>query len=242
MLPSRWLVAAATIAATSASAVTAARAGSLAGKLDLPNPPDRPAVASKGFTDRVVNPIAPIKPPSVGTNLAVVLDSDDKAAPTGGTQVTWELAGDAFTHAVLAVPVGTEVVLKNTSRTAHILAAAEDPKLVPSGPLQQNSPHSFRVTEANANKTYTISDAATPWLKGKLVVTEARYTAGVDENGKFDFADVPAGTYKLRIYYYHPADNKDGWLDRPDDTVTIPAKGRAEITAKVPPNYPVKAK
>jgi hypothetical protein len=140
---------------------------------------------------------------------------------------------------VLAVPVGTEVVIRNTSRTAHILAAAEDPKLVPSGPINLGGPHSFRVT---APGIYTVGDTQTPYLKGKLVVTDARYTAAVDENGKFDIADIAPGTYKLRIYYFHLPTGKDGWIDRTDDTVTIPAKGKAEITAKVPPGYPVKGK
>jgi len=217
------------------SSASVAVAGSLSGKLELPPPPDRPPVKNKGFLDRVDNPLAPVRPLAVAPNLAVVLEGEDKPQ-AGGNSVTWELAGDSFARPVLAVPVGTEVVIKNTSKSARMIAAAEDGKLIPAGLIQAGSPKSFRPTEA---KAYTLGDAAVPYLKGKLVVVDTKFVASVDDTGKFDIADIPAGTYKLRVYFFQPATGKDGWIERPDESVTISAKGKSEITAKLPAGYPI---
>ncbi len=216
----------------------AARAGSVTGKLELPPPPDRPPVATKGFLDRVDNPLAPVKPVNMAPGLVVALEGDEKPA-SGGLQITWELAGDSFGKPVLGVPVGAEVVIKNTSRTARMLVAAEDPKLIPGGPINAGGPKSFRPAEA---KTYTIGDSAAPHLKGKLVVVDTKYVSGIDDTGKFEIGDVAPGTYKLRVYVFSPTTGKDGWIELPETSVTVPAKGKAELSAKLPAGYPVKGK
>jgi len=215
---------------------SAAHAGSLTGKLELPAAPDRPKLVNKGFLDRVKNPLVEPRPVSVGPNLIVVLDAE-APAPGSNIQVTWELAGDSFVKPVIGVPVGAEVVIKNTSKTARSLTSPEDPKLVPAGPINPGGPKSFRTTEA---KTYTITDVDAAHVKGKLLVVTTPYIAYVDEGGKFEVPDLPPGNYKLRIYFFHPTTQKDGWLERPDDAVVIPAKGKGEITAKVPTGFPVK--
>jgi hypothetical protein len=215
-----------------------AHAGSLTGKLELPPAPERPRVATKGFLDRVDNQLTEINQVNMATGLVVVLEGDEKPT-SGGLQVTWELAGDSFGKPVLAVPVGAEVVIKNTSRTARMLVAAEDPKLIPGGPINAGGPKSFRPLEA---KTYTIGDSAAPHLKGKLVVVNTRYVASVDDTGKFEIADVAAGAYKLRVYVFSPVVGKDGWLEMPEVSVTVPAKGKGEAAAKLPAGYPVKGK
>jgi hypothetical protein len=213
----------------------AARAGTVTGHIDLTPAPDRPAQTTKGFLDRADNPVTPVKPVNISSHLVIVLEGDDKSVSP--PQVTWELVGESFARPIIAVPVGAEVVIKNLSRTARTLTAAEDPKLVPQGPINPTGPKSLHVNEV---KTYTIGDADAPHLKGKLVVVATPHVANLDEAGKFELADVPDGTYKLRIYYYFPADGKDGWLDRTDDSVTVPAKGKVDVNPKLPAGFPVK--
>jgi hypothetical protein len=159
-----------------------------------------------------------------------VLEGDTK--PEGGGQVTWDLVGESFARPVVGVPLGGELVIKNLSKTARTLTALEDPKLLPAGPINPTGPKSFRATET---KIYTITDKDAPHLRGKVVVVATPFIATADANnpGKFDFPDVPEGTYQLRIFY------KDNWIDRPDETVTVGAK-KQEITAKVPAGYPLK--
>lgn len=209
-------------------------AGVVHGKIELPAAPERPAVIARGFLDRVENPLTPVKQVNVGPQLIVVLEGEAKDTPG---QVTWELAGESFSRPVIAVPVGAEVIIKNTSKLARTLVATEDPKLIPAGPLNPTGTKSFR---AATPRVYTIGDQGAPHLRGKLVVVPTPHIAYVEvagTTGKFD-VEVPEGTYKLRIFY------RDNWIERPEDTVTMPppkGRGKAEInvSVKIPAGYPV---
>ncbi len=198
-------------------------AGPVVGKLELPTtPPERAPMATRGFLDRTENPLAPARPVSVTPYMIVALEGGEKPGSPG--QVTWDLVGESFSRPVIGVAVGAEIVIKNTSKIARTLVAAEDKTLVPAGPINPTGPKSFRVKEL---KVYTIGDPDAPHLKGKLVVVDTPFVSSVDDSGKFEFADVPEGSYKLKIYY------KDAWLDVVTD-VTVGAKGKTEVNPKVP--------
>ena len=211
---------------------SAASAGTLVGKLELPQAPERPAAASKGFLDRVENPLAPLQATNVPHQMVIVVEGDEK--PATPPQVTWDLLGDSFGRPVIAAPAGAEVVIKNSSKTAHTLVAKEDPKLVPPGPINPTGPKSFRATDPG--KVYTITDPDAPYLQGKLVVVNTQYIAYPDDSGKFQIDDIPAGAYKVKIWY------RDGWLERPDDAVTVNAKGKTELNPKITALAPPAAK
>jgi len=211
-----WLVLTLFTAGASAS-------GSLSGRLDLPTPPARKAPEVKGFTDRVENALAPVKPTVPTAEMVVVLFGDEK--PASPPQSVIDLLGDSFSRRVAAVPAGSDVVIKNLSKTARTLVAAEDPKLVPQGPINPTGPKSFRVNDSD--KVYTIGDSDAPHLRLKLVVVNTLYYAYPDESGKFSVDGLPAGTYKVKIWY------GDGWLDRPDDTVEVKDKGKTELNPKI---------
>lgn len=203
----------------------AALAMPVSGKLDLPAPPERPAPAVRGFTERSENPKKPIQPINIGPQLLVVLESDNTKPESPG-QVKWELVGESFSPPILGAPAGAQVVIKNTSNTARTLVALEDGKLISTGLVNPKvGERQFNVTGANV---YTITDKDAPHLVGKVVVVATPHIAHVEMTGlqgKFEFADVPEGTYKLRVFY------KDRWLDQ-TETVTVPAKGKShEIPA-----------
>jgi len=204
-------------------------AGNVVGRLELPPPPDRPPVVAKGFLDRIENPLATVRPVAVAPQVVVALEGG--AAPESPAQVTWDLVGESFSRPVIVVPIGAEVVIRNPSKTARMLVAAEDPKLIPSGPINPTGNKSFRPTEA---KIYTIGDKDAPHLKGTIVVVNTKHVATVDAAGKFEIADVPEGSYKLRVFY------QSGWIDRPDEAVTVPGKGKVDVSVKVPAGYPLK--
>lgn len=206
-------------------------ANTVVGRLELPRAPDRPPVTGKGFLDRVENPLAPVRPVNVTSQIVVVLEPAEGGKVEAPAQVNWDLAGESFNKPVVGAPVGAEVVIKNTSKTARNLVAAEDPKLIPTGPINPTGPKSFRPT---APAIYTIGDKDAPHLKGVLVVVNTRYIATVDGAGRFDFGDVPEGAYKLRVFY------RSGWIDKDDTTVNVGAKGKTEVSVKVPAGYPLK--
>lgn len=198
-------------------------AGPVGGKLELPPSPPRAPSATKGFIERVENPLAPARQVSVTPHMVVVLEGDAK--PTAPGQVTWALLGESFARPVLAVPAGAEVVIRNESHVARTLVAAEDPKLVPAGPINPKGTKSFRPTEPG--KTFTFGDADAPHLTGTIVVVNTPYVGFVDDNGKFEIDDVAEGTYKLRIFY------RDRWLDGATN-VTVGGRSKTEVNPKVP--------
>ena len=222
-------------AVTAAGALGApVKASTVYGRLELPPAPERGPVIAKGFVDRVENPLADIKKPSVAPYLVVALEGDAKsdAAPA---QVNWDLVGESFARPVIAVPVGAEVVIKNQTKVARTIAAAEDAKLI-AGPLNPTGTKSFRPGQP---AIYTIGDRDAPHLRGKVVVVPTLHVATVDDAGRFEMADVPDGSYKLKVFYYDPAGEARG---KPSDwalvtDVTVVARGRtnrAEITVKLP--------
>jgi hypothetical protein len=199
-------------------------AGTLYGKVELPAAPERPPAATKGFLDRVENPLAPVRALDVTRQMVIVVEGEEK--PVSPPQINWDLAGESFSRPVIAVPAGAEVVIKDTSRTARTLVAKEDAKLIPQGPINPTGTKSFRVNEVG--KVFTIGDKDAPHLVGKLVVVNTQFIAYPDESGRFEIADIPAGSYKLKIWY------RDGWITRDDDSVNVTAKGKTDFNPKVP--------
>jgi hypothetical protein len=60
------------------------------------------------------------------------------------------------------------------------------------------------------------------------------FFATPDARGNFEIANVPEGDWTVRVWY------DDGWIDRPDDKITVGAK-RTEVNPKLPPGLPRKA-
>jgi hypothetical protein len=206
------------------SFVATAHAGTVTGRLDLPSAPARPPLAVKGFLDRVENPLAPVKPVSLAQDMVIVLEGGE--VPMSPPQVVVELLGESFSRHVVAAPAGAEVLIKNVSKMARTLVAAEDPKLVPQGPINPTGPKSFRVSDAG--KVYTIGDKDAPHLKLKVVVVSSQNIGYPDDSGRFEIDNVPAGSYKVKVWY------RDGWLSRDDETITVGAKGKTDVNPKIP--------
>lgn len=201
-----------------------ANAGTVAGKLDVPEM-DRPPPATKGFLDRTENALAPVKPATPTTQMVVVLEGDEKPVSPG--QVVVELLGETFSKKVVAAPAGAEVVIKNVSKMARTLVAAEDPKLIPQGPINPTGPKSFRVE--NPGKVYTIGDKDAPHLRLKVVVVNTQYVGYPDESGRFSIENVPAGAYKVKVWY------QDDWVALGDGaSLDVGAKGKTELNPKIP--------
>src|SRR5262245_46601784 len=91
------------VAAVIAALAGTGWAGTVYGRLELPPAPERGPVVAKGFVDRIENPLADIKKPSLAPYLVVVLEGDQRAGAPA--QVTWDLVGESFTRPLIAVPV-----------------------------------------------------------------------------------------------------------------------------------------
>jgi len=62
------------------------------------------------------------------------------------------------------------------------------------------------------------------WMKGYLYIADHPYITVTDANGAFSLTNVPAGTYKIKIW--HEA------LGEQEQNVTIPEGGAAEVTVE----------
>jgi hypothetical protein len=207
--------------------LSGASAGTLVGKVELPSLPR--LEATHGFLDRVENPLAPLKPFSAAPQLVLELVGDEK--PAAPPQIVWHLLGESFDRPVLAAPAGSEVVIRDESKTARTLIATElgktvDTKLIPPGPVNPGGTKPFR--SGDAGKVYAIGDADAPHLKATLIVVNTLYVGYPDEAGNYEIADVPPGSYKLRIWFAGKL------VERPDDNVNVGARGKTAFNPKLP--------
>ncbi|HET9623039.1 MAG TPA: hypothetical protein VFP84_16820 [Kofleriaceae bacterium] len=211
-----------------AASAAPSAAGTVIGKLELP-PADRPPVVAKGFLDRSENPLAEVKKPNLAPYFIVALEGGD-GPPSAPAEVSWDVVGESFSRPVIGVPTGAQVVIHNLTKVPRSLVAAEDPKLI-AGPLNPTGSKSFR---AGPPATFTIRDHDAPYLRGQVVVVATGHVTTVDDTGRFELADVPDGTYKLRVFYADPAGRAGGWLATTTE-VTVAGKksGKTEVTAKV---------
>lgn len=220
----RHLARAACVLGTLGIAAGTALAGDVTGRLELPTAPSLPAPAYKGFLDRTENASLPPKAFDPTPYLVVVL-VPATAPTTKAGSASWDLGGDSFTVPLLAVRTGAEVTIKNKSRRAVSLSA-DDPALIPAGPINPGGTRPF--TPATAGLVVLTGDADVPHLRGRLLVVDSPYFAIPDSQRRFTIKDVPPGEYTVRVWYL------DGWIERPDDTMTMPAKGDATVAPKLP--------
>jgi Polysaccharide lyase family 4, domain II len=199
-----------------------ASAGTLVGKLDLPQAPPAPQT-TKGFLDRSENPFAPVRTVDLAHQVVIVVEGDEK--PVSPPQVTWALVGESFARPVIAAPAGAEVIIRNDSKIPRSLVVKDNPKLIEPGPLNGGGTKSFRATDAG--KSYVFGDKDAPYLVGRVVVVNTQFVAYPDESGHFQIDNIPAGNYKVKIWY------RDNWLQRPDDSIDVTAKGKTELNPKV---------
>jgi hypothetical protein len=204
-------------------AAGSALAGDASGKLELPAPPALPEPAYPGFLARAENVTLAPKPFDPTPFLVVVLEPATAAAAAPAS-AAWDLGGDSFTRPLLTVRTGAEVTIRNKSKRA-ISVTTDDEKLIPAGPINPGGTRPFTVKTPGL--VIVSGDADLPHLRGRLLVVDSPYFATPDKDGKFTIKDVPAGEYKVRIWYL------DGWLDRTDDTLTMPAKGDGAVSPKL---------
>src|SRR5262245_44150083 len=104
--------------------IAVGHAGTLVGKLELPQTPAAPQV-TKGFLDRSENPFAPVRSIDVARQVVVVVEGEEK--PVAPPQVMWDLVGESFARPVIAAPAGAEVIIRNTSKVPRTLVVKENP-------------------------------------------------------------------------------------------------------------------
>jgi hypothetical protein len=205
-----------------------ARAGSVSGKLAIDTTALGEApVQSRGFLDRIPNPLTPVKRFDPMPFMIVVLEGAGDAAPNQPMQVRYDIIGESFERPVLPVLINTDVEVRNTGRGAPVLVAPGNPALLPAEPLNPGASRTFKTAAAAAGSVILLRDQQSPHLVGRVVVLPHRFFATVDAAGKFELPDVPAGRWTVRVWY------RDGWLERTDETIDV-GKGKIAVEPRIP--------
>ncbi|MEZ4363900.1 MAG: hypothetical protein R3B48_27240 [Kofleriaceae bacterium] len=219
------LALAAVLAACAVGSPARAAAGTVTGRLDLPPAEKREASSARGYLDAVDNAILPVQAFSPTPFMIVALEGAAAGDAAPPPQANYELRGESFARPVIAVVRGQEVLIRNVGLMPRTLVAKEDPNLVPKGTLNVTGSKSFRIAEAD--KIYTIIDPSAPHLVGRIVAVATPFSANPDRDGRFMLDGVPAGTYKLRVFFL------DRWLPV-EVSVTVPSGSRAKTDVRVP--------
>jgi hypothetical protein len=202
----------------------------VSGVVELKGTHKRP-VLSKGFVDRRENPIRPAAVYDPRSEVVVVLvdgeiAEEDKEPP--GQVAQYDLLGEAFAAPLFAVQVGREIDVKNRSKNSPRLFSPDDAKLLDADPINPEGIRSFKLAEPFRAMRIQARDSA--HLIGRVVAFPSPYFAPLGAGGKFQIEGVPAGKWRLRLWY------RDGWVDGADKSVDVVAKKETKL-----PPFPLPA-
>lgn len=155
-----------------------------------------------------------------GVRNAVVLIEEIKAGkPLPTTPVEIDNVKCAFVPHVQVGVKGQELIIKNTDPMLHNTHIYLDKKTVYNLAL----PVTGMEIRKPVKKTGVMSVEcdAHSWMKGYLYMGENPYITVTDKNGAFSLADIPPGTYKVKVW--HEALGEQG------QSVTVAGGGTAEI-------------
>lgn len=233
------LAAALALAPLPASAVE--NGGTVTGTITLADPAKRgePPIKSAGFVRRARNALKAPRPFDPLPHLVVVLDGgtaapEDTEPPPQMPRYT--IIGESFDVPILPVVAGSAVEIKNNGKGSPRLYSPDRSDLVPGDPV---SPKGERKTKKldKAGVSYEIRDRESAHLTGRIAVFPHRYFARVKPDGKFEIKGVPAGTWKIKVWY------ADGWVEMPAETIEVVAKKEAKLKQPIalPARLPTKS-
>ncbi|MBI3329551.1 MAG: hypothetical protein HYZ81_22960 [Nitrospinae bacterium] len=134
--------------------------------------------------------------------------------------------GCAFRPYLQVVRNGAELVILNSDPMLHnihtyeLIGGAKRTLFNVAQP--KFKPKVVQTIKVSRGKAIRVECDAHDFMLGWIAVSDHPYVSLVGENGAFEIADVPPGTYKVRAW--HP------FLGEQVQEVTIPAQGRASVT------------
>lgn len=199
------------------------------GTVALPPVAQRKAAPKRGqgFVPRAKNPLRPPDGHDPRLQIVVVLDGgpvDDSDKKPRSSR--YKIIGENFASEVLPVIVGGKVEIKNMGRKAPRLYSTFADDVVPSDPINKKG---VRATKAITEKhtPIDIRDLDSVHFLAHIVAFEHAYFSVLDDKGNFQIKGVPAGTWKIKVWY------QDAWVTNiPSTSVTVGGK-RAPKSVKL---------
>jgi hypothetical protein len=206
-----------------------AQVGTVSGTIALADPAQRgePPARGRGFLARAANPLKPPRAFDPLPQVVVVLEGGAGTAEPPKEPVRYSIVGQSFSSPILPVMVGAAVELRNDGKASPRLYAPSAPDLLTGDPI---NPKGARLIKkiAKANQAIELRDHDSAHLSGRIVAFEQPYFSRVDADGKFQITGVPAGPWKVRVWY------RDGWVDGVEQSVTVVAKKDAAVKLSLP--------
>jgi plastocyanin len=119
------------------------------------------------------------------------------AWPAGADKVAVDQQGCVFVPRVVVVPAGGTVEFGNSDRLLHNIHAT--PKLNASFNRTQPKSRTIPITFAKPEIVHIECDLHS-WMTAWVVVAANPYYAITKADGKFAFPNLPAGTYRLKVW------------------------------------------
>ena len=208
--------------------------GALAGKVlfkGAPPPPKRMLIAKNkeicGEGEREIVEVA-VKGGALA-NAIVVIDAISKGKVWPRQKPLLDQKGCRFIPPVMVVPKGGDLDILNSDPVLHNIHSYE---II--GAARRTL---FNFGQPNQGQTLTkpVSVRRGEWIKVEcdahdfmhawMFAAESPYAAVTREDGSFSIAEIPPGKYKVRAL--HPI------LGAKEGDLTVPAKGKAEITLEL---------
>ncbi len=212
-----------------------AAGGSVEGVVKLAGEPPaatpRPVTQDKeacGVGDSVPDDSLVVDKATKGIQWAVVLlepaAGGAKAAPAA-QKIVFDQKHCLFSSHVLVVTEKSEVELKNSDTVAHNVNI----KAVKNKGINKTISGNESITwTADREEKIPVECNVHPWMKGWIVVTDAPYHAVTDAQGNFRIENVPAGTYKVKVWQ-EKLSSKKNWEGPAEITVKDGAATKAEF-------------
>ncbi len=176
-----------------------AHAGTVRAQIAVPA--DRSDPSTDGLW-RIDNGVLPVLPRAIDprSECLLVLSPRGKA-PTKDARkedvVAAELRGLRLVPAVIAVPLGATLEIKNEDRVPHTLLSVE-----PDGPLLPRPTPAGAVRSEHMQRpgVFGVIDDELPHLRGWVIVTDGGVALRPDDKGVVK-GEVPDGRYTARLFY-----------------------------------------
>jgi hypothetical protein len=152
--------------------------------------------------------------PNPARELAVVLRGSASEDPKG---CGYTLRGGDLMPKTVVVKTGSTLRIENRDGCSHALYAEGLKSFAPI----QTAPGNARTVSISQEGSWPIRDQLYPHVRGHLHALPDLVACGsVDEDGDYEFEDVPAGEYKLSVYHRgKKLVTKSVELDGGDDTL-----------------------
>ena len=157
-------------------------------------------------------------------NVLVTLVGVRAGKAFAGRKAELDQKGCVFTPRLLVVASKGQVAFKNSDDVGHNIHIYSKRnrafnQMVPAG--MKPVVKTFRRRER-----IKVTCDIHPWMRATIVVTDHPYVAVTDAKGRFNMADVPPGTYKVKVWYERGAELK---FDKTVQEVTVEADQEAVV-------------